>query len=75
MSIVREGSRYFPTCDICGDRLPAEHGFYEAVDAKKAAGWRSYKDGKFGWVDACPECQEETHELGTSSIFGRDVFR
>ncbi len=34
-----------------------EHDFYDAVDAKKKAGWKSQKiDGE--WCDFCTDCQE-----------------
>ena len=34
-----------------------EEDFYDAVDAKKAAGWRSRKDAHGEWIDLCPACQ------------------
>ncbi len=56
MSIERFGDLYTPTCDGCGDELEAEYDFYDAVNAKKAAGWKSRKVmGE--WEDVCPECQ------------------
>lgn len=56
MSIERFEDLYTPTCDRCGDELAAEFDFYDAVEAKKAAGWRSYHD-EHGWEDVCPDCQ------------------
>ena len=47
MSIEKDYDIYIAVCDICGD----------AVDAKKAAGWRSRKDAHGEWIDLCPACQ------------------
>ncbi len=48
---------YTPTCDGCGDELVTEYDFYDAVDAKKAAGWKSVRiNGE--WEDYCPECMK-----------------
>ena len=55
MSTIRSHGLLTPTCDSCGDVLPAEADFYEMVRAKKAAGWRTVKeDGEY--VDTCLEC-------------------
>jgi len=57
MSIERHGDAFIPTCDICGEELSPEWDFYDAVNAKKLAGWKSHKvDGQ--WEDVCCECQE-----------------
>ena len=32
---------FTPVCDGCGDELADEYDFYDAVDAKKLAGWRT----------------------------------
>lgn len=56
MSIERYYGKYIPSCDVCGAELPSEEDFYDAVDAKKQAGWISIRDGV--WLDVCPECQE-----------------
>lgn len=57
MSIVQSRNKYTPTCDVCGTELKEEYDFYDAVDAKKTAGWKSRKiDGE--WCDFCTECQE-----------------
>ena len=56
MSIEKIGGSYIPTCDFCGVELPEEYDFYEAVYAKKAAGWKSVGDNFIGWSDACPDC-------------------
>lgn len=62
MSIVKRwmgGEQVFiPTCDICGDELGDDYDFYDAVESKKAAGWRSKKYGG-DWIDMCPDCQKE----------------
>lgn len=57
MSIERLYGKYTPTCDVCGEDLPPENDFYDAVEARKEAGWRSKKTAD-GWNDICPECQE-----------------
>ena len=59
MSIERSGDRYIPTCDYCGVELPEEYSFQDAVSAKKAASWKSVKDGG-EWFDYCPDCFTET---------------
>ena len=58
MSIEKFGELYTPTCDICGEELPAGFSFYDAVEVKKDAGWKSQKH-KGEWEDVCPECQEK----------------
>jgi len=56
MSIERFGDIYTPTCDLCGEELPGEFDFYDAVEAKKTEGWKSRKiNGE--WQDICCECQ------------------
>ena len=58
MSIECSSGFYTPVCDICGESLPPEFDFYDAVNAKKCAGWKSVKhNGE--WEDICPMCQEE----------------
>lgn len=44
MSIEKDYDIYIAVCDICGDDIGPFEDFYDAVDAKKAAGWRSRKD-------------------------------
>jgi hypothetical protein len=58
MSIEKFANTFTPTCDICGEELPEEFDFYDAVDAKKRAGWKSQKDENGEWEDVCPACQE-----------------
>lgn len=61
---------FTPTCDVCGDCLDDEYDFYDAVDAKKQAGWRSKKIGS-DWIDLCPECQEkENRESAVGDFAG-----
>ena len=49
---------YTPVCDVCGDELDYEYDFYDAVDAKKRAGWRSRQiNGE--WIDVCDRCLED----------------
>lgn len=57
MSIVKEYGKYTPTCDICGEELPPELTFEDAVQAKKDAGWKRQKTNG-AWEDICTECQE-----------------
>ena len=73
MSIVKRylaGEEVFvPTCDVCGAELADEYDFYDAVAAKKLAGWRSRKiTGE--WTDMCPECQEEDNRMSAVGDFG-----
>ena len=56
MSIERLQGTHTPTCDGCGKELETEFDFHDAVNAKKAAGWRSVKDEGV-WFDYCPNCQ------------------
>jgi len=58
MSIESDDGMHTPTCDYCGDELPAEFDFHDAVQAKKDAGWRSVKDDD-EWSDYCPDCYAE----------------
>lgn len=58
MSIERFYDQFTPVCDCCEARLPGELSFYDAVRAKKDAGWISRKvDGE--WEDVCTDCQFE----------------
>lgn len=54
MSIEKDYDIYIALCDICGDDIGPFEDFYDAVDAKKAAGWRSRKDAHGEWLDICP---------------------
>jgi len=58
MSIDNYYGLYVATCDICFENeLDGEHSFYDAVAAKKEAGWKSKMiDGK--WHDVCCHCQQ-----------------
>lgn len=61
---------FTPICDGCGEELEDEYDFYDAVNAKKLAGWRSKKIGG-DWQDFCPECQEkQEHENAVSDFAG-----
>ena len=56
----RDGGFYYeftPVCNLCGDELRIEHDFYDAVNAKKKADWKSRKTGD-SWIDICTYCQE-----------------
>ena len=59
MSIDSFQGIHTPICDYCGGELPSEFDFYDAVNAKKRAGWKSRKiDGE--WQDICCECQGDS---------------
>lgn len=58
MSMDRFRGFITPVCDCCETRLPAEENFWDAVAAKRKAGWKSRKDESGDWVDLCPECQK-----------------
>lgn len=70
MSIERRGPCYIPVCDCCGEELPEEYDFYDAVNAKKAAGWRSHKDLHGEWQDTCAECSIQTGGSAKSDFEG-----
>ena len=58
MSIQLFHGIYTPTCDICGEELYGEFDFFDAVDEKKRAGWKSQKvNGE--WKDVCCDCQDK----------------
>jgi hypothetical protein len=58
MSIVLLGGMFTPTCDICGEELPALVDFKDAVKERRAEGWQIRKDKHGDWEDICEECQE-----------------
>lgn len=70
MSIEKDYDIYIAVCDIG----PFED-FYDAVDAKKAAGWRSRKDAHGEWIDLCPACQHPSaaSDLEVSYEKSRDI--
>ena len=46
-------------CDNCGFTIDDEFiDFYDAVDYKKEAGWRSIKEQDI-WLDLCPDCIQD----------------
>ena len=49
------GTTYTPTCDICGDTLPLEYEYEDAVSAIKKAGWVTLKVNG-DWENYCPDC-------------------
>ena len=57
MSIEKTYSEFVAVCDLCGETLPPEPYFSDAVDAKKKAGWKSHLQGS-EWEDICPDCQK-----------------
>lgn len=60
MSIVHCGPEFYVTCDVCEAELPAEFDFFDAVEAKKRAGWISRKNTYGEWEDVCPCCQRQS---------------
>lgn len=53
--IERFGNRYELQCDYCSNYVEDFGDFQEAVDYKKANGWKSINvDGE--WTDKCPDC-------------------
>ena len=48
---------YVLICDCCGEEKDTFDNFYDAVEYKKANGWKSQRFNDV-WIDACPECQE-----------------
>jgi len=57
MSIDKDGKDYTLYCDMCADPTYTTDDYNDAVEYKKAHGWKSRKEGD-DWVDICPECQE-----------------
>ena len=57
--IDRFGGFYNLVCDVCGtEALEPFFEFLDAVEYKKAKGWKSrWRDG--AWEDVCPSCQDE----------------
>ena len=72
MSIQKQWKRseavFIPTCDICGAELDEEYDFYDAVEAKKAAGWRSKKICG-DWMDFCPDCGDRVDRRTAAEDF------
>jgi len=58
MSIEHYYRQYTVVCDCCGARLPGEENFYDAVRAKREAGWESRKVNE-EWEDICADCEFE----------------
>ena len=58
MSIERRyGAKFAVVCDVCGDSLPEEYTFEDAVQSRKYEGWRVVREPRTGqWYDACPDC-------------------
>ena len=59
MTIDRDFDFFSLYCDICGEEAEEQFDeFEEAVDYKKANGWKSRKrNGE--WEDICPDCADE----------------
>lgn len=53
--IERKGNEYELQCDYCSNYVDGLIDFKDAVDYKKANGWKSEKiEGE--WFDKCPNC-------------------
>jgi hypothetical protein len=57
--IDKEGCLFILYCDVCGEAVDKDfYEFQEAVDYKKANGWKSQTyHGE--WEDVCPDCWGE----------------
>ena len=53
--IEKQGNRYELQCDYCSNCVDDGEEFQEAVDYKKANGWKSI-NVKGEWTDKCPNC-------------------
>jgi hypothetical protein len=58
VSIDKDGKDYLLYCDICFKDPVAFDDFDDAVEYKKAKGWKPRKEAG-GWLDVCPDCQKE----------------
>jgi hypothetical protein len=56
--IAKSADTYTPVCDGCGEELAPEWDFMDAVNAVKAAGWRTMRpEGVHtNWEHYCPTC-------------------
>lgn len=70
MSIYKDFGEYFAMCDVCGEELGSFDSFYDAVDSKKSAGWRSHQDETGEWIDRCPACQRKYGAVDFRGIGG-----
>ena len=53
--IEKQGNGYELQCDYCSNYVDEFEDFQEAVDYKKANGWKSVNiNGE--WTDKCPDC-------------------
>lgn len=57
MAIEKNNGDYDLQCDFCCTRIEGIESFPEAVQYKKANGWRGVKIN-MEWFDKCPECLE-----------------
>ena len=54
--IDKQGKVFHLICDICGEEAECDFmEFQEAVDYKKANGWKAKKLGA-DWMDCCVDC-------------------
>jgi len=56
MSIEKDFGKFYAVCDVCGETLPPEYEYSEAIEAMAAEGWTS-KRVAGGWHNVCPDCQ------------------
>lgn len=57
--IDKHYGKRIPVCDYCMENLPPEDDFDDAVQAMKAAGWKTKKDEDGEWVNICTDCQKQ----------------
>lgn len=63
--IERHRDTYIPTCDGCGQELPEEYDFRDAVNAMKVQHWLFTKSEGFSgwWEHYCPECARQMRKV------------
>jgi hypothetical protein len=52
----RRYGEYVSVCDECDAELDAEGTWQAAVEAKRAAGWRTERQPTGAYADICPAC-------------------
>jgi len=56
--IDKQDGHYVLICDVCEEDEVYFDDFNDAVDYKKANGWRSSLKRNGEWEDVCPECRK-----------------
>ena len=60
MSIQKQHDYYIPVCDLCGEVVEGDTNFCKALQLKKEAEWKSFKNKHGEWEYCYPYCQELT---------------